>query len=67
MKWSAIARVTSDSEIVVDFSEKGGPADVTAKWDENGIVFPDGNKWTKLRGVPDKLAKGVTTGRNTLR
>eukprot|EP00930_Biecheleria_cincta_P082157 TRINITY_DN7181_c0_g1_i2.p1 TRINITY_DN7181_c0_g1~~TRINITY_DN7181_c0_g1_i2.p1 ORF type:complete len:204 (-),score=41.68 TRINITY_DN7181_c0_g1_i2:196-729(-) len=66
-KWSAVARVTSDNEMVVDFSEKGGPADVLAKWDENGIVFPDGNKWTKLRGAPDKKAKGVVTDANTLR
>jgi len=32
----------------VDFSPKGGPADVVGKWKDGGIVFPDGNKWSKI-------------------
>eukprot|EP00401_Gymnodinium_catenatum_P070860 CAMPEP_0117495482 /NCGR_PEP_ID=MMETSP0784-20121206/20156_1 /TAXON_ID=39447 /ORGANISM="" /LENGTH=165 /DNA_ID=CAMNT_0005290407 /DNA_START=7 /DNA_END=500 /DNA_ORIENTATION=- len=28
--------------ILVDFSSKGGPSDVEAKWDGDGILFPDG-------------------------
>jgi len=38
---------TSSDTMVIDFSSKGGPKDSQAKWDGNGIVFPDGNKWTK--------------------
>lgn len=37
-----------NGEMIVDFSPKGGPKDVTAKWeggDKPGIRFPDGNKW----------------------
>lgn len=38
------------TEMVVDFSPKGGPKDLLAKWDgkRNGIAFPDGNLWQKL-------------------
>lgn len=38
-----------DGELIVDFSPKGGPKQVVAKWeggDKPGIKFPDGNKWT---------------------
>lgn len=34
--------------IKIDFSPKGGPTDVPGKWDGDGIVFPDGNKWPKV-------------------
>jgi len=37
-----------DDTIVIDFSSKGGPADLEGKWDGSGIAFPDGNKWTKI-------------------
>mmetsp|Transcript_130361 Transcript_130361/g.260037 ORF Transcript_130361/g.260037 Transcript_130361/m.260037 type:complete len:168 (+) Transcript_130361:86-589(+) len=36
--------------LIIDFSPKGGPKDLQGKWDENGILFPDGNKWTKIMG-----------------
>jgi hypothetical protein len=29
---------------VVDFSPKGGPKDLTAKFDGSGLAFPDGNR-----------------------
>ena len=32
-------------EMKVDFSPKGGPPDLIAKWTGDGIIFPDGNKW----------------------
>eukprot|EP00930_Biecheleria_cincta_P014433 TRINITY_DN1240_c0_g2_i3.p2 TRINITY_DN1240_c0_g2~~TRINITY_DN1240_c0_g2_i3.p2 ORF type:complete len:189 (-),score=44.76 TRINITY_DN1240_c0_g2_i3:47-613(-) len=35
-----------------DFSPKGGPSNVVGKWDKNGIVFPDGNKWTRVFKMP---------------
>ena len=27
---------------------QGGPKDVVGKWQDGGIVFPDGNKWSKV-------------------
>eukprot|EP00965_Chrysotila_dentata_P247551 6207811-Pleurochrysis_carterae.AAC.2 len=36
------------NKILLDFTPKGGPADVIGKWTGLGIAFPDGNVWTKL-------------------
>jgi hypothetical protein len=33
--------------ITIDFSPKGGPRDFTGWWDNDGIKFPDGNKWPR--------------------
>jgi hypothetical protein len=45
--WKVTGKVV-DSSIFVDFTPKGGPADVEAKYKVGkGIVFPDGNVWTK--------------------
>merc|ERR1719163_2109318 len=47
--WRLMATLSEDqSTIKVDFSPKGGPKDVVGKWSDNGIVFPDGNKWSKV-------------------
>eukprot|EP00930_Biecheleria_cincta_P014428 TRINITY_DN1240_c0_g1_i1.p1 TRINITY_DN1240_c0_g1~~TRINITY_DN1240_c0_g1_i1.p1 ORF type:complete len:219 (-),score=37.39 TRINITY_DN1240_c0_g1_i1:135-791(-) len=35
-----------------DFSPKGGPSGVVGKWDKDGILFPDGNKWTRVFKMP---------------
>jgi hypothetical protein len=33
-----------------------------AKFEDGGIVFPDGNKWTKVvRGTPDRRPKDMST------
>jgi len=46
----------------VDFSSKGGPSKILAKFEDGGIVFPDGNKWTKVaRGTPDRRPKDMST------
>ena len=46
--WKVKGKVEGTT-ILVDFSPKGGPADVEAKFVlGKGIVFPDGNVWTKL-------------------
>ena len=48
-EFDLLAQVT-DKEIAIDFTPKGGPEMVVAKWDggdEPGIVFPDGNKWIR--------------------
>uniref|UniRef100_A0A7S3L6I4 Uncharacterized protein n=1 Tax=Amphora coffeiformis TaxID=265554 RepID=A0A7S3L6I4_9STRA len=48
-EFDLLAQVT-DKEIAIDFTPKGGPEFVVAKWEggeEPGIVFPDGNKWIR--------------------
>merc|ERR1712159_107327 len=55
----------------VDFSPKGGPKDVTGKWNgKDGITFPDGNTWTKLESTsldvgayPSKDARSTDLGK----
>ena len=53
MSWSSHAQwkvkgTVSGQSIVIDFSPKGGPKDVEAKYViGKGLVFPDGNTWTK--------------------
>ena len=62
--WSIQGKVLSKNEAVIDFSPKGGPADLLAKIsdDGTGIVFPDGNKWTKVvDGTPERLPKDMST------
>ena len=44
-----VAAVPQGDKILVDFSPKGGPADVEGQWlGTGGIKFPDGNVWAKL-------------------
>jgi hypothetical protein len=53
--WSVGGKLKSKEEASFDFSSKGGPANLLGKWDTDGILFPDGNKWTKvLLGTPDR-------------
>ena len=36
-------------EVTIDFTPKGGPADVTATYAiGSGLTFPDGNVWSKI-------------------
>jgi hypothetical protein len=48
--WGPLPTTVEGVEIVVDFSSKGGPADLTGTWDATmgAIVWKDGNAWTKL-------------------
>ena len=48
--WKLQGKVVKDKEAVIDFSPKGGPNKLAATWDGSGMVFPDGNKWTKIIG-----------------
>ena len=51
-----------DNKAVLDFSSKGGPSKLLAKYEDGGIVFPDGNKWTKvIGGTPERLPKDMST------
>jgi hypothetical protein len=47
--WKVTGTVKSKNTAVIDFSPKGGPSNLMATYEDGGIVFPDGNKWTKLR------------------
>ena len=45
--WKAVG-VISGNDVTIDFSAKGGPADVKATYVVGkGLVFPDGNVWTQ--------------------
>lgn len=46
--WKIQGAMKSNTEALIDFSPKGGPAKLLAKWEDGAIVFPDGNKWTKV-------------------
>ena len=60
---------TKATELVFDFSPKGGPKDVTATLDGNGdattLKFSDGNVWKKDIGVEGVYKDGFDT--NALR
>ena len=54
--------VLKNNQATLDFSSKGGPKDLLAKYEDGAIVFPDGNKWTKvIGGTPDRFPKDMTT------
>ena len=45
--WKAVGLI-SGNDVTIDFTAKGGPADVTATYVVGkGLVFPDGNVWTQ--------------------
>lgn len=51
-KWKLSGTVAEDDKtVLIDFSSKGGPTNLVGKWDKDGIVFPDGNKWTKRKEI----------------
>lgn len=46
--WRVVGEVEGNT-ILVDFSAKGGPANIKGVWEDKspaGIRWPDGNKWT---------------------
>lgn len=45
--WGPLPAKISGSTIIVDFSSKGGPSDLTGVYSNNGITWEDGNTWTK--------------------
>lgn len=60
--WKIQGKMKSNTEAALDFSPKGGPAGVTGTWDGSGIVFPDGNKWTKVpMGTKNRFPKDMST------
>mmetsp|Transcript_25909 Transcript_25909/g.55136 ORF Transcript_25909/g.55136 Transcript_25909/m.55136 type:complete len:196 (+) Transcript_25909:93-680(+) len=60
--WKVTGKTKGKEEAFLDFSSKGGPSNLVATWDGSGIVFPDGNKWTKLTYAPrDRRPKDMST------
>jgi hypothetical protein len=60
--WSVGGKLKNKEEATFDFSSKGGPANLTGKWDTDGILFPDGNKWVKVpEGTPDRRPADMRT------
>lgn len=49
-EWGPLPASANATDILVDFSSKGGPSDLPGKWDaENSrIVWEDGNFWQQL-------------------
>jgi len=62
--WAIPASIKSQEspDIVIDFSQKGGPKDLPAKWDGDGIKFADGNKWMKLSANATEATAQVSLG-----
>lgn len=64
--WKLKGVVAEDGQsMLVDFSPKGGPGELLAKYeggDKPGLVFPDGNKWSKvLSGTPERRPSNPKT------
>ena len=60
--WTVTGQLKTRTDAVLDFSSKGGPTNLAAQWDGSGIVFPDGNKWTKVEyGTPDRYPTDMST------
>jgi len=60
--WKIQGKVKSNTDAVIDFSPKGGPANLAATFETDGIVFPDGNKWTKIPlGTPKRRPADMST------
>ncbi|CAE7736847.1 GORK [Symbiodinium microadriaticum] len=59
-RWTAqVDWKAGSDEITIDFSKKGGPSGVVGKWDKDGIVFPDGNKWKKIISYNTGNGQGI--------
>lgn len=60
--WSIEGKLLSKDTASLDFSSKGGPAGIKGVYQDDGIVFPDGNKWTKVvGGTPSRRPKDMST------
>lgn len=49
-QWGPLPAKVNGEEIIVDFSSKGGPSNLSGKYDDENqaINWEDGNSWTKL-------------------
>jgi len=58
--WTLRGRITSKGKFVIDFSPKGGPADLHGAFSQDRLTFSDGNAWSRLRS-PDCDAAGCAS------
>eukprot|EP00401_Gymnodinium_catenatum_P056007 CAMPEP_0117536730 /NCGR_PEP_ID=MMETSP0784-20121206/41602_1 /TAXON_ID=39447 /ORGANISM="" /LENGTH=180 /DNA_ID=CAMNT_0005333299 /DNA_START=37 /DNA_END=579 /DNA_ORIENTATION=+ len=49
-KWELVGKFKDKEveELIIDYSSRGGPKDLVATLDADGILFSDGRKWTKM-------------------
>jgi len=65
--WKLEGKVAEDDATIrIDFSPKGGPRNLLGKGENldgnTAIVFPDGNRWTKVAaGTPERRPKELKT------
>ena len=60
--WKVQGKMKSNTVASIDFSPKGGPSNLIGTFEGDGIVFPDGNKWTKVPdGTNDRRPKDMST------
>lgn len=60
--WTIQGKLNSKTNASFDFSPKGGPASLPGIFEDNGIVFPDGNKWVKVPdGTPERRPADMST------
>ena len=54
--WSLRGKFTdpTKTKVAVDFSPKGGPADLAGAYAEGKLTWPDGNSWRKVELHPRK-------------
>jgi len=62
--WTLHGEFTDESKghLSIDFSPKGGPKDLNGKYMNGKILWPDGNKWSKVYGppVPEDTPCGIS-------
>ncbi|CAJ1378814.1 unnamed protein product [Effrenium voratum] len=49
---------SSGDQVTIDFSDRGGPSNVVAKFDGTNLVFSDGTSWTRKGDLPQFKKKG---------
>jgi hypothetical protein len=60
--WKVQGTVKSTKTALIDFSPKGGPPNLLATYEDGAIVFPDGNRWTKVpQGTNDRRPADMST------
>ena len=59
--WQVTGAVKTPSSAIVDFSLRGGPDNLVAKYKDGGIVFPDGNRGKKVGEKKERRPKEMGT------
>ena len=60
--WQAKGSVKSPTTAMLDLSLRGGGDEpIPIKYENGGIVFPDGNKWKKIPEQKERRPKDMST------